>query len=224
MGKLDSNGSLKRTIVFADGRTKAIVDGGLATIAEADRSNLSAAAEKLLLRALLTDYPEISEPMARVYSGESSVKRELVHAFRSNVIGDHSEAASPHLLPLVRCAACVLRGCGVDPAFYESCHAVEHWNMTVDRLAAAKGPVAGRALLDEAGSYSSLLALHLEAPIDGYLSLIIDNWEVLGDCACTYRALADIVDMAEGSPHSPDAIKAFRSALEDCYKMGWRLA
>lgn len=112
----DSRNSLKRTIVFADERTKKIVDGGLSVMAEVDRSNLSAAAEKLLLKALLTDRPEVSGPMGRVFSGESTVKEELARAFRNNAAGVYSDAASPHLLPLVRCAAGVLQGASSTPA------------------------------------------------------------------------------------------------------------
>lgn len=215
--------SLKRTIVFADERTKKLVDGGLSVMAEVDRSSLSAAAEKLLLKALLTDRPEVAGPMSRVLSGEATVKEELSRAFRNNAAGAYSEAASPHLLPLVRCAESVLQGCVVDSSRDEHHHAASCWDSVVNRLSSAKDNVIARSLLDEAGDYGSFLAGCIEAPIDGYLSLIIVNWKELGNYTYTFRALADIVDMAEEPSANPESIEWLRSALVACSDSGWRV-
>lgn len=220
----DSRNSLKRTIVFADERTKKVVDGGLSVMAEVDRSSLSAVAEKLLLKALLTDRQEVSGPMGRVYSGESTVKEELARAFRNNAAGAYSEAASPHLLPLVRCAAGVLQGCVVDSSRDEHYHAASCWDSVVNRLSAAKDNVIAHSLLDEAGDYGSFLAGCIEAPIDGYLSLVVVNWKELGNYTYTFRALADIVDMAEEPSANPESIEWLRSALVECSDAGWRVA
>lgn len=219
----DSRSSLKRTIVFADARTKKVVDGGLSVMAEVDRSSLSAAAEKLLLKALLTDRPEVSGPMSRVYSGECTVKEELARAFRNNAAGAYSEAASPHLLPLVRCAGSVLQGCVVDSGRDEHYHASSCWDSVVNRLSAAKDNAIARSLLDEAGDYGGFLADCVKVPIDGYLSLVIVNWRELGNYTYTFRALADIVEMAEEPPANPESIKWLLSALVECSEAGWRV-
>lgn len=215
--------SLKRTIVFADERAKKLVDGGLSVMAEVDRSSLSAAAEKLLLKALLTDRPEVAGPMSRVLSGEATVKEELSRAFRNNAAGVYSEAASPHLLPLVRCAAGVLQGCRVNPNCDEVHHAASCWESVVNKLAAAEDNVIAHTLLSEASDYGCFLAGGLDVEIDGYLSLVIVNWRELGNYTYTFRALADIVEMAEEPPANPESIKWLRSALVECSEAGWRV-
>lgn len=213
--------ALKRTIVFVDERTKRVVDGGLAVIADADRSNLSAAAEKLLLETLVTDRPEVFGPISRILAGDSTVKDELARAFRNNAAGAYSKALSPHLRPLVLFASRFLEGCVMDFGKDEFHHAANCWESIENKLREASEEGDMDDARETAARISVCLVPGWDMEASLPLDLIASAWDELGDYTYTFRFLADAIDMIEVADVKPSAIWEFRDALVECSDEGW---
>lgn len=221
MSLKSGHNALKRTIVFADERTKRVVDGGLAIIADADRSNLSAAAEKLLLEMLVTDRPEVSGPMSRILAGDSTVKDELASAFRSNAAGAYPMALSPHMRPLVLFASRFTACCVMDLGRDERHHAMSCWDSIVRKLREASGEDGMADARRTAACIGDCLVSGWDMEASLPLNLIASAWDELGDYTYTFRFLADAIDMIDVANVKPSAVWEFRDALIECSNEGW---
>lgn len=209
---------LKKHLGARDAKATASVLGDWA--ATRRTSKHSAAASALASFALPEKDSFGVQRVMRIYTGESTVAEELAGAFCENAAGAGWAAKRADLLSLVRLAAHQSEGLAMDLAYEEAggmqpvYHAHYCWGLVVDKMEShGDGEIApelvstAKELLNDLDDHAG----HLHPT--PYFDVVLQGWEALGGYTYTFRALMDIVKMAEGWPETPESRPAFKEAL-----------
>lgn len=222
----------KRTLVFSNADTQRALEAALSDRCELHRTSMSYEIEQILIDTLIPRDGGFAErPMMRIYYGLSTVQEELSGLFQSNAAGSNWEARYDDERPLVELASQQSIRLTLDlgkkhadgsmPVY----HARSCWESVCDRLerdveesddedgrASRVDVDAARALLAQLGDEGA----HPEAK--AFFDIVLRNWWSLGNYTYTFRALMDVVDMAEGWPEtamSREDFKATVTAISD---------
>lgn len=216
----------KRTFVYSSEDAKKALEAALADRCELRGSNMSQEIEGILIEALVPSGALAERSMTRIYYGMSGVRDELANAFCDAAARD-TTADEPGLRPLVELASEQSFGAfiqfekvgsdGARPIF----HLRSSWDSVGNRLdefckANPNGPEAASASLDAALSRAiskDLESYRDDLPAKEFFGVVLRNWNALGDYSFTYRALADVVELASDWPESAASREALKSCL-----------
>ena len=222
----------KRTLVFSNANTQKALEAALSDRCELHRTSMSYEIEQILIDALIPlDGGFAERPMMRIYYGMSTVQEEISGLFQSNAAGVNWEACYDDERPLVELASQQSirltldlgkkRGDGSMPVY----HARSCWESVCDRLerdvdgsddedarASRVDVDAARALLAQLGDGGA------RPEAKAFFDIVLRNWWSLGNYTYTFRALMDVVDLADGWPEtaaSREDLKATLTAISE---------
>lgn len=223
----------KRTFVYSSDNTRRALEAALTDRCEVNRTNMSQEIEGILIDALVPHDGGLAElAMTRIYYGQTGVRDEVSTAFSdAAAVYDWDNGASD-LRPLVELAARQSLGSLIDASKEEddgSCpvyHLKTCWDSVCSRL--------HHVCEDDPGSREALsaavdegVARDLSRALDGgnrgvearaFFDIALRNWGALGGFTYTYRALMDVVELADEWPdtaRSREDLKACLWAISD---------
>lgn len=223
----------KRTFVYSSDNTRRALEAALTDRCEVNRTNMSQEIEGILIDALVPHDGGLAElAMTRIYYGQTGVRDEVSTAFSdAAAVYDWDNGASD-LRPLVELAARQSLGSLIDASKEEddgSCpvyHLKTCWDSVCSRL--------HHVCEDDPGSREALsaavdegVARDLSRALDGgsrgvearaFFDIALRNWGALGGFTYTYRALMDVVELADEWPEtarSREDLKACLWAISD---------
>lgn len=223
----------KRTFVYSSDNTRRALEAALTDRCEVNRTNMSQEIEGILIDALVPHDGGLAElAMTRIYYGQTGVRDEVSTAFSdAAAVYDWDNGASDLRL-LVELAARQSLGSLIDASKEEddgSCpvyHLKTCWDSVCSRL--------HHVCEDDPGSREALsaavdegVARDLSRALDGgnrgvearaFFDIALRNWGALGGFTYTYRALMDVVELADEWPEtarSREDLKACLWAISD---------
>lgn len=219
----------KRTFVYSSEDCRRAIEAALADRVELHRNNMSSEIEDILVRALIPSEDYAQSRVLRIYYGMSNVQSELAATFRDNAAGIEWRARHQNLRPLVEMASQQSAYLTLDCTRDETYHLVSCWDSVCNELERALD--AAR----EAGDAQAAAALTLDVmearnelwgqlkagqddrktrPEAGrFFDVVLREWARLGDYTFTYRALMDVVTIAQKWPNDARTREAFKDTL-----------
>lgn len=218
----------KRTFVYSSDNARRALEAALADRCEVNRTNMSQEIEGILIDALVPHDGGLAEiAMTRIYYGQSGVRDEVSTAFCDAAAVYDWETGTSDLKPLVALAARQSLGSLIDASREEA-----DGSQPVHHLAACWASVCGRlhhVCEDDPGSREALsaaidegvardLARALEDGRKGvearaFFDIVLRNWAVLGGFTYTYRALMDVVAIADEWPETARSREDLKACL-----------
>ena len=212
----------KMTFVFSSEKTKNFLDAIIEEEVSVNETNKSWEMERALINAYVSqdgDFAEVS--ITRLYQGPSTVKEELSRLFSDNSEGFDFKAKNDDLRPLVELAGRQSIGSVLDISLGKKIpdplpHLRACWSNVCVKLKRAIEEERSTNRIDFKVAQELMQALeenvsNIEAK--AFFDLVLRNWEVLGDYTYTFRALMDIVDIADSWPNDAKARRAFRTCV-----------
>lgn len=223
----------KRTFVYSSDNARRALEAALADRCEVNRTNMSQEIEGILIDALVPHDGGLAEmAMTRIYSGQTGVRDEVSTAFCDAAAVYDWDTGTSDLRPLVELAARQSLGSLVDASREEDdgsrpvYHLATCWTSVCGRLhrVCEEEPSSREALsaaVDEGVARDLFRALDagnkgIEAR--AFFDVVLRNWAVLGGFTYTYRALMDVVSIADEWPEtarSREDLKACLWAISD---------
>lgn len=223
----------KRTFVYSSDNARRALEAALADRCEVNRTNMSQEIEGILIDALVPHDGGLAEmAMTRIYYGQTGVRDEVSTAFCDAAAVYDWDTGTSDLRPLVELAARQSLGSLVDASREEDdgsrpvYHLATCWTSVCGRLhrVCEEEPSSREALsaaVDEGVARD--LSRALDAGNKGiearaFFDVVLRNWAVLGGFTYTYRALMDVVSIADEWPEtarSREDLKACLWAISD---------
>ena len=223
----------KRTFVYSSEDARRAIEAALADRCEISRTNMSQEIEGILIDALIPHDGGFAErAMMRVYYGMSDVRREVASAFCDAAAVYDWETGVSDLRPLVELAAQQSL-----PALIDASKEEADGSRPIYHLRTCWDSVCGHlhhVCEDDPGSREALsaaidegVARDLSRALDAgrkgvearaFFDVVLRNWTVMGGFTYTYRALMDVVNMADEWPEtarSREDLKACLWAISD---------
>ena len=223
----------KRTFVYSSEDARRALEAALADRCDVNRTNMSQEIEGILIDALVPHDGGLAErAMTRIYYGQTGVRDEVAAAFSDAAAVYDWETGTSDLRPLVELAVQQSLGALIDASKEETdgSHPVYHlktcWDSVCSRLhhVCEDDPASREALsaaIDEGVARDLGRALEdgrkgVEAR--AFFDIALRNWVVLGGFTYTYRALMDVVTLADEwieTARSREDLKACLWAISD---------
>lgn len=223
----------KRTFVYSSDDARRALEAALADRCEVNRTNMSQEIEGILIDALVPHDGGLAEmAMTRIYYGQTGVRDEVSTAFCDAAAVYDWDTGTSDLRQLVELAARQSLGSLVDASREEDdgsrpvYHLATCWTSVCGRLhrVCEEEPSSREALsaaVDEGVARD--LSRALDAGNKGiearaFFDVVLRNWAVLGGFTYTYRALMDVVSIADEWPEtarSREDLKACLWAISD---------
>lgn len=223
----------KRTFVYSSDDTRRALEAALADRCEVNRTNMSQEIEGILIDALVPHDGGLAErAMTRIYYGQTGVRDEVAGAFSDAAAVYDWDSDTSDLRPLVELAAQQSLSALIDASREEPdgsrpvYHLKTCWDSVCSRLhrVCEDDPDSREALsaaIDEGVARD--LGRALDAGRKGvearaFFDIILRNWAVLGGFTYAYRALMDVVELADEWPEtarSREDLKACLWAISD---------
>lgn len=223
----------KRTFVYSSEDARRALEAALADRCEVNRTNMSQEIEGILIDALVPHDGGLAErAMTRIYHGQTGVRDEVAAAFSDAAAVYDWETGTSDLRPLVELAAQQSLGALIDASKEEAdgsrpvYHLKTCWDSVCSRLhhVCEDDPASREALsaaIDEGVARDLGRALEdgrkgVEAR--AFFDIALRNWVVLGGFTYTYRALMDVVTLADEwleTARSREDLKACLWAISD---------
>lgn len=202
----------KRTFVYSSDNARRALEAALADRCEVNRTNMSQEIEGILIDALVPHDGGLAEmAMTRIYYGQTGVRDEVSTAFCDAAAVYDWDTGVSDLRPLVELAARQSLGSLIDASKEEDdgsrpvYHLKTCWNSVCSRLHHVCENDSGSrealsAAVDEGVARD--LSRALDAGNKGiearaFFDVVLRNWAVLGGFTYTYRALMDVVAIAD---------------------------
>lgn len=218
----------KRTFVYSSDNTRRALEAALADRCEVNRTNMSQEIEGILIDALVPHDGGLAElAMTRIYYGQTGVRDEVSTAFSdAAAVYDWDNGASD-LRPLVELAARQSLGSLIDASKEEDdgsrpvYHLKTCWDSVCSRLhhVCENDPGSREAL---SAAVDEGVARDLSRALDGgnrgvearaFFDIVLRNWAVLGGFTYTYRALMDVVELADEWPETARSREDLKACL-----------
>lgn len=218
----------KRTFVYSSDNARRALEAALADRCEVNRTNMSQEIEGILIDALVPHDGGLAEmAMTRIYYGQTGVRDEVSTAFCDAAAVYDWDTGVSDLRPLVELAARQSLGSLIDASKEEDdgsrpvYHLKTCWNSVCSRLhhACENDPGSREALsaaVDEGVARD--LSRALDAGNKGiearaFFDVVLRNWAVLGGFTYTYRALMDVVAIADEWPETARSREDLKACL-----------
>lgn len=218
----------KRTFVYSSDNARRVLEAALADRCEVNRTNMSQEIEGILIDALVPHDGGLAEmAMTRIYYGQTGVRDEVSTAFCDAAAVYDWDTGVSDLRPLVELAARQSLGSLIDASKEEDdgsrpvYHLKTCWNSVCSRLhhVCENDPGSREALsaaVDEGVARD--LSRALDAGNKGiearaFFDVVLRNWAVLGGFTYTYRALMDVVAIADEWPETAQSREGLKACL-----------
>ena len=218
----------KRTFVYSSDNARRALEAALADRCEVNRTNMSQEIEGILIDALVPHDGGLAEmAMTRIYYGQTGVRDEVSTAFCDAAAVYDWDTGVSDLRPLVELAARQSLGSLIDASKEEDdgsrpvYHLKTCWNSVCSRLhhVCENDPDSREALsaaVDEGVARD--LSRALDAGNKGiearaFFDVVLRNWAVLGGFTYTYRALMDVVAIADEWPETARSREDLKACL-----------
>lgn len=218
----------KRTFVYSSDNARRALEAALADRCEVNRTNMSQEIEGILIDALVPHDSGLAEmAMTRIYYGQTGVRDEVSTAFCDAAAVYDWDTGVSDLRPLVELAARQSLGSLIDASKEEDdgsrpvYHLKTCWDSVCSRLhhVCESDPGSREALsaaIDEGVARD--LSRALDAGNKGiearaFFDVVLRNWAVLGGFTYTYRALMDVVTIADEWPETARSREDLKSCL-----------
>lgn len=218
----------KRTFVYSSDNARRALEAALADRCEVNRTNMSQEIEGILIDALVPHDGGLAEmAMTRIYYGQTGVRDEVSTAFCDAAAVYDWDTGTSDLRPLVELAARQSLGSLVDASREEDdgsrpvYHLATCWTSVCGRLhrVCEEEPSSREALsaaVDEGVARD--LSRALDAGNKGiearaFFDVVLRNWAVLGGFTYTYRALMDVVSIADEWPETARSREDLKACL-----------
>ena len=218
----------KRTFVYSSDAARRALEAALADRCEVNRTNMSQEIEGILIAALEPHDGGLAEmAMTRIYYGQTGVRDEVSTAFCDAAAVYDWDTGVSDLRPLVELAARQSLGSLIDASKEEDdgsrpvYHLKTCWNSVCSRLhhECENDPGSREALsaaVDEGVARD--LSRALDAGNKGiearaFFDVVLRNWAVLGGFTYTYRALMDVVAIADEWPETARSREDLKACL-----------
>lgn len=218
----------KRTFVYSSDNARRALEAALADRCEVNRTNMSQEIEGILIDALVPHDGGLAEmAMTRIYYGQTGVRDEVSTAFCDAAAVYDWDTGVSDLRPLVELAARQSLGSLIDASkeeddgFRPVYHLKTCWDSVCSRLhhVCESDPGSREALsaaIDEGVARD--LSRALDAGNKGiearaFFDVVLRNWAVLGGFTYTYRALMDVVTIADEWPETARSREDLKSCL-----------
>lgn len=218
----------KRTFVYSSDNARRALEAALADRCEVNRTNMSQEIEGILIDALVPHDGGLAElAMTRIYYGQTGVRDEVSTAFCDAAAVYDWDTGTSDLRPLVELAARQSLGSLIDASREE-----DDGSRPVYHLATCWASVCGRlhrVCEEEPSSREALsaavdegVARDLSRALDAgnkgiearaFFDIVLRNWAVLGGFTYTYRALMDVVDLADEWPETARSREDLKACL-----------
>ena len=218
----------KRTFVYSSDNARRALEAALADRCEVNRTNMSQEIEGILIDALVPHDGGLAEmAMTRIYYGQTGVRDEVSTAFCDAAAVCDWDTGVSDLRSLVELAARQSLGSLIDASKEEDdgsrpvYHLATCWTSVCGRLhrVCEEEPSSREALsaaVDEGVARD--LSRALDAGNKGiearaFFDVILRNWAVLGGFTYTYRALMDVVAIADEWPETARSREDLKACL-----------
>lgn len=218
----------KRTFVYSSDNARRALEAALADRCEVNRTNMSQEIEGILIDALVPHDGGLAEmAMTRIYYGQTGVRDEVSTAFCDAAAVYDWDTGVSDLRPLVELAARQSLGSLIDASKEEDdgsrpvYHLKTCWDSVYSRLhhVCENDPGSREALsaaVDEGVARD--LSRALDAGNKGiearaFFDVVLRNWAVLGGFTYTYRALMDVVAIADEWPETARSREDLKACL-----------
>lgn len=218
----------KRTFVYSSDDARRALEAALADRCEVNRTNMSQEIEGILIDALVPHDGGLAElAMTRIYYGQTGVRDEVSTAFCDAAAVYDWDTGTSDLRPLVELAARQSLGSLIDASREE-----DDGSRPVYHLATCWASVCGRlhrVCEEEPSSREALsaavdegVARDLSRALDAgnkgiearaFFDIVLRNWAVLGGFTYTYRALMDVVSIADEWPETARSREDLKACL-----------
>lgn len=223
----------KRTFVYSSDNARRALEAALADRCEVNRTNMSQEIEGILIDALVPHDGGLAEmAMTRIYYGQTGVRDEVSTAFCDAAAVYDWDTGTSDLRPLVELAARQSLGSLIDASKEEDdgsrpvYHLKTCWDSVCSRLhhVCENDPDSREAL---SAAVDEGVARDLSRALEGrsrgveakaFFDIVLRNWAALGGFTYTYRALMDVVELADEWPEtarSREDLKACLWAISD---------
>lgn len=205
----------KMNLVFSNERIKKMLDMALDDRCELNGTNRSWEVEKILRATLIPANEEISLYVENLYLGASTVEEEVSAALCDNAAGIYWRAKYDDMRPLVELAAQQSHGSILDMSNESIFHLRSAWGSVCELLGQAKERDIQYKTDEECAREFLRMLDGDQGRIKArrFFDIVLLNWEVLGDSTHTFRALSDVVDMADRWPNDARAREDFKACL-----------
>lgn len=217
----------KMNLVFSGENYAKALKAGYGDRAEIHGTSVSWEMEQALIRDLIPT-GTAERPVMRLYYGQSTVQDEVSGLFCDAAAGIDRTVREDGMRPLVELASSQSMRLSLDCTRDESYHLIQCWESVCHvlecRLSDASGLGDGGATPDVESDVRKARAL-LECAREGqgggvrpearaFFDVVLWNWDLLGEYSYTYRALMDVVSLADGWPGDARAREDFKAALD----------
>lgn len=218
----------KRTFVYSSDNARRALEAALADRCEINRTNMSQEIEGILIDALVPHDGGLAEmAMTRIYYGQTGVRDEVSTAFCDAAAVYDWDTGVSDLRPLVELAARQSLGSLIDASKEEDdgsrpvYHLKTCWNSVCSRLHhVCENDLGSREALSAAvdEGVARDLSRALDAGNKGiearaFFDVVLRNWAVLGGFTYTYRALMDVVAIADEWPETARSREDLKACL-----------
>jgi hypothetical protein len=204
----------KMNLVLSNERIKKMLDRALDDRCELNGTNRSWEVEQILRATLLPADEALALSVERLYLGESTVKDEACAVLANNAAGVNWKAKNGDMRPFVELAAQQSHGALLDMSNGSIFHLREAWGSVCELLGQAKeNDIQYKAEEECAREFLRILNDGTRIEAKRFFDAVLLSWEVLGSSTHTFRALADVVDMADRWPNDAQARESFKACL-----------